>query len=658
MLPVWGYQAERPFCSSNKWATMEMNLVLNDLPERFCMQLPLFQETHEPDTQALARCLNAEVVALDVETETRWLGSGPRVDYGLSYPADVTIIALAWEENGALQTTVLAAPFDDRVRQFLKTLFRQPIALVAHNAVFDIRQLSKLSDGLIPQHIWDTQTMARLLHPAVNASYSLLSVAAALNIPIPERQQALKAQRSKLHALPLPLALQYAQDDAQLALQIYWKQRALPADSALIDWECRAVREYCRMTVTGIRLNTPFVEQRLEELSHQRDQLAARLRADGLATPGSPQARARYLYETKGIPLPAWNPKSGYFTRAGRRRLSSQPGAEVRLSDLSTRSGVIESYLEADSPYSEPLKDLAAYMEVDWLISTLKGLVEHAVVDGRLHSLVTIATESGRRASSYPHMQNWKMPAMAGVAIGDEGFTLVEIDYSNAENVMAALISGDNNLAAACAAEDFHATMASRYFGQAWELADAEERKRLRTFAKKITYGTAYGMGAERLGESIGVSTEEARRLMAAKDAAFARVTRMRVAAQRQARETGLLQLWTGRTVAVPSPFVAWNYLCQGGVGETLKRAIVLLSEAYRDQGMRSRVALDMHDALILEVAHDEWQQALDLACRIMSGVTPVELHRRTQPPIRWIAQPKLEENRRKWGFRQWHPDK
>ncbi|MBI5668187.1 MAG: hypothetical protein HZC41_09290 [Chloroflexi bacterium] len=620
------------------------------------MQLPLFQETHEPDPHALDRCLQAGVVAVDVETETRWPGSGPRVDYGLSYPAAVTIIALAWEENAGIQTTVLAAPFGERIRQFLQALFQPSRLIVAHNAVFDIRQLSKLTGGVMPEHIWDTQTMARLLHPAVNASYSLLSVAAALNIAVPERQQAMKAQRGKLHTLPLTLALQYAQDDARLALQLYRKQRVLPGDSVLIDWECRAIREYCRMAVTGIRLNMPLVERRLDELSRQRDELAARLRADGLMTPGSPQARARYLYETKGIPLPAWNPKSGYFTRAGRHRLSSQPGAEVQLSDLSTRSGVIESYLEADSPYREPLKDLAAYMEVDWLISTLKGLVEHAVVDGRLHSLVTIATESGRRASSYPHMQNWKMPAMAGVATGDEGFTLVEIDYSNAENVMAALISGDNNLAAACAAEDFHATMAAQYFGAAWEQADADERKRLRNFAKKITYGTAYGMGAERLGESIGVSTEEARRLMAAKDAAFARVTRMRRAAQRQARETGLLQLWTGRTVAVPSPFVAWNYLCQGGVGETLKRAIVLLSEAYRDRGMRSRVALDMHDALILEVAHEEWRQALDLASRVMSGVTPAALHQRTTPPIRWLAQPKLDDNRRKWGFGQWHP--
>ncbi len=620
------------------------------------MQLPLFQEIHEPDNDALTRCLKAAVVAIDVETETRWPGIGPKIDYGLSYSAAVTVIALAWEQSGAIETTVLAAPFDDAIRQFLKTLFQQPTIMVAHNAVFDMRQLSKLTGGLIPTTVWDTQSMARLLHPANDVSYSLLAVAATLNIDYPQRQQSMKSQRGKLHTLPFEVTLQYAQDDAHLALQIYQKQREIPADEALVEWECRALYEYSNMAAQGIRLNSPFVNQRLIELSKERDILAARLRDDGLLTPGSPQARARYLYETKAIPLPEWNPKSWYFTRAGRKRLTMQPGTPVQLSDLSTRSDIIESYVEEGSPYMEQLKDLAAFLEIDWLISTLYGLIDHAATDGRLHSLVTIATDTGRRASSYPHMQNWKMPAMAGVAIGDEGFTLVEIDYGNAENVMAAMISADDNLASACGAEDFHATMAAQYFGSAWADADASQRKHLRTMSKKLTYGTAYGMGAERLGESIGVSTQEAQRLMRTKDAAFARVTRMRAAAQRKARETGLLKLWTGREVAVPSAFVAWNYVCQGGVSEILKRAIVVVSETFRARGMRSRVALDIHDALILEVAHDEWDAALRLASEIMSTITPDTFNNRTNPPIRWVAHPNLAENPHKWGAEQWHP--
>jgi hypothetical protein len=71
---------------------------------------------------------------------------------------------------------------------------------------------------------------------------------------------------------------------------------------------------------------------------------------------------------------------------------------------------------------------------------------------------------------------------------------------------------------------------------------------------------------------------------------------------------------------------------------------------------MRSRVALDMHDAIILEVAHAEWTEALDLASAIMCSVTPEALNQRTDPPIQWVARPDLAENRLKWGAEQPHP--
>ena|GEM_PF-1416890 len=74
------------------------------------------------------------------------------------------------------------------------------------------------------------------------------------------------------------------------------------------------------------------------------------------------------------------------------------------------------------------------------------------------------------------------------------------------------------------------------------------------------------------------------------------------------------------------------------------------------EHGMQSRVALDMHDALILEVAHDEWDQALHLASTVMGGITPQALHDATGTDLRWIAAPDLADNRHKWGATQWHP--
>jgi DNA polymerase I-like protein with 3'-5' exonuclease and polymerase domains len=618
------------------------------------MQLSLFDMPVPRDDEALKRCSRAEVVAIDIETETRYGGQGPKLEYGLSYPAPITIIAFAWREGNEVQTTAVAAPFDEAICDLVKTLFTRQV--VAHNAVFDMRQLSKLTGGSTPEKIWDTMIMGRLLHPQPNTSYSLLGVADMLQIPFTTRHVETKAFRSKLHQLPLETAIEYAQDDARLTFQIYERQQELEANAELVDWECRAMREYCRMTAQGIRLNLTYIEQYLVELRARRDQIALVLMQDGLLSPGSPKARVKYLYHQKGIPLPQWNPDSPYFTRTGRRRLRKEANPQVRLEDLSTSADVINSYMEANPKFAPQLQALSEFLDTDWLISTLESLRDHAFVDERVHSLVTIATDTGRRAASHPQMQNWTMPAMAGVATADDGFTLVEIDYSNAENVMAALISADDNLSAACATDDFHSSMGLRYFGAAWEKADAPERKRLRDMSKKITYGTAYGMGARRLSESIGVTLQEGYQFLRAKDAAFPNVTRTKRRAEAQVIKENRLSLWTGRVVAVQTAFVAWNYLCQGGVSEMLKRAIVRVSEAYRERGMRSRVALDMHDALILEVAHDEWDDALSIASAIMMSIVPDELSQLTSPPVRFRAKPKLEENQRKWGAFQWHP--
>ncbi len=620
------------------------------------MQLPLFVEQYPTDYEALAACLRAEVAAIDAETETRWPGRGPRHDYGLCYPADVRIIALAWREGETIRTTALASPFEEAALDAIRRLFDGETLIAAHNAVFDTRQISRLIGGMVPRRIWDTMAMAQLLHPALKMSYSLIGVADALGIPIPAQQAALKEARGRLHELPLHTGVEYAQEDARLSLAIYEQQLALGGDPELIDWECRAIRAYCQMAAHGIRLNTPFIERRRAELEIIRGEAAERLAKDGLLTPDSPKARVKYLYETKGIPLPDWDPDSGYFTWAGYKRLSRSDHARVTLDDLSTRSSVIESYMEEDSPYAEQLKDLADYVRTDWLIAMLDSLVEHACVDGRLHSLITIATDTGRRVSRFPAMQNWKMPDMAGVATGDEGCTLVEIDYANAENIMAAMIAGDENLAVACATEDFHSTMAVHYFGETWEAADAATRRRLRGMSKRISYGTAYGMGAKRLAKSLGVSLEEGQAFLRARDAAFPKLARAKHLAEQRVREQNRLKLWSGRPIALATPFVAWNYICQGGVGEMLKRAIVLISEAYDRRGMRSRVALDIHDALILEVAHDEWDEAIQIGSEIMQTVVPEPLRNRTKPPVQWRAQPHLEENRRKWGMGQHHP--
>lgn len=129
------------------------------------------------------------------------------------------------------------------------------------------------------------------------------------------------------------------------------------------------------------------------------------------------------------------------------------------------------------------------------------------------------------------------------------------------------------------------------------------------------------------------------------------------MAVDKAARE-GSINLWTGRQVPVDpnATYTAWNYLCQGAVGEMVKRSIVQIAEAYRENNLQSRIALDEHDALILSIHHSEWESALGIATYFMETVIPAEYNERTEPPIRWIARPDMPQNAAKWGKLQYHP--
>src|SRR5258706_12802954 len=120
------------------------------------MQPPLFIEEVPVDYDALERCLRADVVSVDIETQTRWNGIGPSRDFGLSYCADITVIALAWRESDEICMTALSEPFAPGGHEILARRFFGKAPFVAHNAVFDFRQFSKLTSGRVPDRIWDT----------------------------------------------------------------------------------------------------------------------------------------------------------------------------------------------------------------------------------------------------------------------------------------------------------------------------------------------------------------------------------------------------------------------------------------------------------------------------------------------------------------------
>lgn len=633
-----------------------------------------------------SRGFTAPCLALDIETNTAWQGVGPEAEYGLSYPAEITVIAFAWPEGKDIHTAVYASPDGKYPLEFcerLRARFQEPRHVVAHNAVFDFRQLSKLTGGVTPESVHCTMVMERLINPMADRKYDLLSTASGYGIQFPDWMKAMKGKRNALHDQPLEKVAEYGAADARLALEVYRQQWAgieyageKLADLAL--WEMRAMREYCQMAARGVAINTEYVRARLTELYRECEEARARLASDGLLDPDKRMPILKYIHETKRIPLPRYAPLSPRFTNAAHERIKAlqvedKDDLTITLEDLSLSAKALQDIIgsfsagdQEDSDWLEhtgtdaakKLEDLITYKQSNYLINVLSALLDHAALDGRIHSLVTINTTAGRRSANHPQVQNLKFPAMAGVFVGGEGHTLVEIDYSNAENWAAAMLAGDSALAEACAAADFHSHMASVYFRDRWNIADKDTRKKLRRMGKSITFGTAYGMGAKKLALTLGITEGEAVELLRAKDMTFSAVAETKRKATEKAEREGFINLWTGRKIPVSkqTSYTAWNYLCQGAVAEMVKRSIVLISEAYQEKGLRSYIALDMHDAIIVSVAHDEWETAIQIACKAMQGIIPDRYNQRTTPPIQWIAKPDFDDNARKWGKGQIHP--
>lgn len=621
----------------------------------------LFQDViPAPDMVALEAASQAQYITLDIETSNKWTGIGPEKKLGLSYPAQIIVVTLAWREGDEIHLTTIAGKHldDPAVKAALIRIYESVPIIGAHNAVFDLRGMGRYVDGRVPVAVWDTFTMQRLLAPQAGVRYGLIDVAQQLGLSTPADQAAMKGKRLDLDKMAYEDVARYCAQDTVLTLQVMETQWTLIKDertAELAQWECRAMLEYVRMTVRGVVLNTPHVKQRLIELSATLTELRSGLAADGLHDPNSPDQRRKYLYEVKRLPFPEWSVSSIFFTKGGHTRLGELKQSQgqvtpddVRIKDLSISAKVLNALIQAvqldeyagddseeeelsaeDQEYAaglaiaDGLRLLMHYLLVDRMVATLESLLDHAGTDGRIHSLISIGTDTGRRSSGHPNVQNFKMALkmdgdpsgdMAGVLIGDDGFTLVGIDYSGAENWLAAMVATDSALARACATKDFHSTMASSYFPAAWQFAESnlDERKRLRKISKNVTFARAYGAGVGKLSVMTGQPRDQIKRMLQSFDQDYPQLAKAREVASSRVGSGNGITLWTGRKLALPkqAAFKAWNYACQGGVAEITKRAMVEIGEQFRARGLRSRVALEVHDELVLEVAHDEWDES------------------------------------------------
>ncbi|MDH6433521.1 DNA polymerase-1 [Streptomyces sp. SAI-144] len=266
---------------------------------------------------------------------------------------------------------------------------------------------------------------------------------------------------------------------------------------------------------------------------------------------------------------------------------------------------------------------------------TVEGLIKTIAADGRIHTTFnqTVAA-TGRLSSTDPNLQNIPVRTDEGRAIRrgfvvGEGFeSLMTADYSQIElRVMAHLSEDEGLIEAFTSGEDLHTTAASQVFSVEPGGVDAEMRRKI----KAMSYGLAYGLSAFGLSQQLNIEAGEARALM---DAYFERFGGVRDYLRRavdEARATGYTATLFGRRRYLPdlnsdnrqrreaAERMALNAPIQGTAADIVKIAMLKVDGALREAGLASRMLLQVHDEIVLEIAPGERVAAEEIVRREMS---------------------------------------
>ncbi len=288
------------------------------------------------------------------------------------------------------------------------------------------------------------------------------------------------------------------------------------------------------------------------------------------------------------------------------------------------------------------LEHLLRHREVARLKTVVDSLLPLIDDGGRIHTTFnqTIAA-TGRLSSTDPNLQNIPVRTAEGrrirqaFVVGAGSEALMTADYSQIEMRIMAHLSADAGLIEAfTSGEDLHSFVASRAFGLPPEEIDPELRRRV----KAMSYGLAYGLSPYGLAQQLKITPEEARGQMDAYFARFGGVRDYLHSVVDVARQEGYTETIMGRRRYLPdltsdnrqrremAERMALNAPIQGSAADIIKVAMLGVHRGLAEAGLRSRLLLQVHDELVLEVADGERDAVEALVRREMGAAYPLDV--------------------------------
>ena len=574
-------------------------------------------DTEAVDTQVLhAEVTHAEssahVVALltanrVLNIAAQWMGEPGRSDLiGLGITDDVEQSSAMWVPVSLLSNT-------DVQKAFQSASFR------AHDAKPIMRSL--LHVGIDLQGlVLDTAIAAYLIDPA-QAKYSLADLVVKYSgVRYPDDEPANSGQLD-LDATGVDDSQRAGRDALATHHVSEELLKALDAQGmrALYDdMENPLVRVLARMEYLGIAVDREQLKAIAARLTTEARELSEHIQtlAGYPFNPNSTAQLGKILFDERGL-TPPKKTKTGY----------------------STDAATLEKLRDEWPEFIEPLM---RYREIEKLRGTYgEGLLAEVAADGRIHATFnqTVA-RTGRLSSDQPNLHNIPTRTEEGrvfrtAFVASPGCELMVADYNQIELRCIAHLANDPGLIEAfTSGQDVHSATAARVFGVPQSDVTYEQRSK----AKMVSYGLAYGMEAFGLGQRLGIRTDEAAGILDAYFVAFPNVQAYMDRTVAEAKTRGYTETLFGRRRRIPElentnfrvrqagERQAMNAAIQGLAADIFKIALIRIDNALSEADLTSRLVLQVHDEVIVEVPHVEKDQVEKLVLEIMQNATALDV--------------------------------
>ncbi len=422
----------------------------------------------------------------------------------------------------------------------------------------------------------------------------------------------------------VPRATEYAAEDADVTLRLHHKLHAELAREPRLETLYRELEVPVagilqRMERTGVLIDGAQLAQQSHELGKRMMELEQQ--AHGVARQpfnlNSPKQIQEILFEREGLPV-----------------LKKTPGGAP-----STDEEVL-AQLALDYPLPKLILD---YRTVAKLKSTYTDKLPRMVNPrtGRVHTSYSQATAvTGRLASSDPNLQNIPVRTEEGrriraAFVAPAGHRLVSADYSQIELRIMAHLSGDARLLEAFArGEDVHRATAAEIFSTTPAEVSSEQRR----YAKVINFGLIYGMSAHGLAKNLGLERSAAQNYIDRYFARYPGVARYMEETRAKARSQGYVETVFGRRLWLPeirssnrgraqaAERAAINAPMQGTAADLIKLAMIAVDGWLTRERLASRMILQVHDELVLEVPEAELARVQAELPGLMAGVAALSV--------------------------------